>query len=220
MYVAGELYGWNHKFPVLVINWFDEKRHQRDVIAENKRAIHNKIFTAYRNARFYRYDDLEQFKDQFQSELNKAYYISRNDDDIAFDLTISGDACVITVKEVEFDFELSELNITKEDETLTEDMNTENGFTEPIMIEVMSKAFGICWHSPIMALDAICNTLYINYGIDATWKSNSIYIDDTRILSIEFSHEGKSCWAIYKVRTYNLSSFKKVYNSEDLYTEQ
>lgn len=78
--------------------------------------------------------------------------------------------------------------------------------------QFLSEIGNICWYSKSMCMDEACVYLESEFSINALWKANSIYIGDKRLLSIEFSHEGKNCWAVYQVHFYDN---KKTYGVGD-----
>lgn len=43
MYAAAELFGWDHKFPVLEVKWADQKRHDADVEARERKDAEDEI---------------------------------------------------------------------------------------------------------------------------------------------------------------------------------
>ena len=51
--------------------------------------------------------------------------------------------------------------------------------------QVIKDAMGVCYDSTSMALDIICETLYFQHNLNATFSGRSIYIDDERVASIK-----------------------------------
>lgn len=102
---------------------------------------------------------------------------------------------------------------------LVESLLSENihDLTESEFIEMFSEPVGTCYESRGMAMEVICEHLYYDYGIDALYKGNSIYIGDRKYFSIEFSNEGRKCWAIYKIKTYGCPNLKKEYTSAEFF---
>lgn len=54
-----------------------------------------------------------------------------------------------------------------------------------IIKQVILEAKGLCYESTSMALDCICETLYFQHGLDASFSGRSIYIGDERVASIK-----------------------------------
>lgn len=60
MYVAGELFGWDTKFPVMIIRWADEERAKNEKEAEIIRDIEQKLHLIERDVKEYRYSNVEE----------------------------------------------------------------------------------------------------------------------------------------------------------------
>ena len=69
MYVAGELFGWNKKFPVLVINWADENRQNKWLEQKRQYNIEEKIDNAISETKRYRYDAIEDAREELEWQL-------------------------------------------------------------------------------------------------------------------------------------------------------
>lgn len=56
------------------------------------------------------------------------------------------------------------------------------------MREIVEKVIidnkSLCFENTEMILDVICEQLYYNHGLDATWSGRSIYIGNERVASI------------------------------------
>lgn len=113
MYVAGELFGWNHKFPVLVINWYDEDRHQNDVERRRKKEILDHIYFKVNNALRYVYSDLEEFENQLGVEFGKY-----SDDPEIYQIKYDGDVVKVSLEEYPqyvYEFPLSDIKIEEKE---------------------------------------------------------------------------------------------------------
>lgn len=123
MYVAGELFGWNHKFPVLAINWVDEEKHKK---AEHDRYINrvqNKVESAFNKCtRYEEYSSYDDFEDCLQYALDSEFEFS---DDIKtpvdFDFDIDGDNAIITIDDIETVLDSHLIKIVESDEEDEED---------------------------------------------------------------------------------------------------
>ena len=58
-----------------------------------------------------------------------------------------------------------------------------------ILTQVIKDAQTLCYDSTSMALDIICEKLYYQHGLNATFAGRSIYIDDIRVASIKTCRE-------------------------------
>lgn len=73
MLAIGELFGWNYKVPVLVVTWYDEERHIREVEEEKQYKIHRAVEKAITETLRYQFTDLEDLTIQLQSELVRQF---------------------------------------------------------------------------------------------------------------------------------------------------
>lgn len=69
MIVAGDLFGWDTKFPVMIIKWADEEKAAAEKENRYIRKIENYIHNAIRDALRYKYYNLAELKDQLYSEI-------------------------------------------------------------------------------------------------------------------------------------------------------
>ena len=76
MYIAGELLGWNTPQPVLIVDYADKERAQKDLQAQEIKATQRKIREAVQDALKYRYKDFDDFKEQLQSIIKEHKKIS------------------------------------------------------------------------------------------------------------------------------------------------
>lgn len=71
MYTAGKLFGFDHKFPVLVIDWFDKDLQTRRENTSKLREEEDIIKRALSRALDYRYSSLNDFVSQIEIELER-----------------------------------------------------------------------------------------------------------------------------------------------------
>ena len=91
MLVAAELFGWDHKFPVLIIEWADEELAQKRLKEKEQNRIRLKIKDAVQKSLHYTYDNLEEFEEEtraqvdyvfdFADEKVNSYSVRHNDDE-------------------------------------------------------------------------------------------------------------------------------------------
>ena len=89
MYVAGELYGWNKKFPVQIIDWVDKDRAKREKYNKHKREIERYMQRALDQSLRYKYYNMNEFKDQLYSDLENEFRFVDEFEDRRFDLQIN-----------------------------------------------------------------------------------------------------------------------------------
>ena len=99
MMVAGDLFGWDKKFPVQIIRWVDEKRAQETKIWKHKREIERYLEIAINHALRYKYYNLEEVKDQLRSEFeSEVRYLDEFEDrDFELDLIKKDDYNLIAI---------------------------------------------------------------------------------------------------------------------------
>ena len=120
MIAAGEEFGFDHKFPVLVVDWLDKEKHKRDVEDRRRWEIEVKIEKAFKEASYYHYDDVEDFIDELQIAINHAWYVEYKEPDKEFSYDIKDNEITITVDGVSETFDMSNIDI-KNEETSDDD---------------------------------------------------------------------------------------------------
>ena len=86
MLAAAEYAGWESKQPVLIINWADEEKHNREVEVEAKREDDMKVRSACLDALHYHFYNIAELQQEIQCKLNQKFYVSIGDD-ISFDFS-------------------------------------------------------------------------------------------------------------------------------------
>ena len=99
MLVAAELFGWDHKFPVLIIEWADEELAQRRAKEKEDNRIRLKIKDAVQKALNYTFDNMKEFEEEakaqvdytfdFADEKVKSFSIEHNNDETT-DVEVNG----------------------------------------------------------------------------------------------------------------------------------
>ena len=69
MIVAGDLFGWDTKFPVMIIRWADEEKASAEKENIRKNKVENEISRAIDKALRYYYNNIDELKDQLYSEI-------------------------------------------------------------------------------------------------------------------------------------------------------
>ena len=69
MIVAGDLYGWDTKFPVMIIEWADKDRANSEKQAIRANKVRNYINSAINQALRYKYSNIDELKSQLEDEL-------------------------------------------------------------------------------------------------------------------------------------------------------
>lgn len=69
MMVAGDLFGWDTKFPVQIIKWCDEEKAKEAKESKHRREIERYLQRVIDRALRYKYYNIEELKDQLRSEF-------------------------------------------------------------------------------------------------------------------------------------------------------
>ena len=76
MLVIGDMFGWDHKVPVLVVDWADKQRAFEEQKRKRIQKIEYNIRKAVQQALWYKFQNIEELKDQIQSELDSQFEYS------------------------------------------------------------------------------------------------------------------------------------------------
>lgn len=115
MYIAGELFGWDTKHPVMIIRTTDEATKARE-----EEIISRYIDKALYRTKQYEFVDLDDIKQQFEHDIN---YVM---DDPKFDVREDGDNYIFTVNGVSYSEPKSEfimLEKPRDDEEFYDDID-------------------------------------------------------------------------------------------------
>lgn len=135
MMVIGDLYGWDFKVPVLVVDWYDKERAEQE---KNKKYIDEMILhlqDALRNSVRYNYTNFEEFKEQLQWDLDKEF----EDEDtiskpVKFDVEELSNEYIFYLKDLQAcRYELEKDWIKYKEDTIDETLNLKtNNLSESI----------------------------------------------------------------------------------------
>lgn len=151
MMVIGDMFGWDHKVPVLVVDWADK---QRAYEAEKRKHVENikyNIRKAVQETLRYKFQNIEELEEQLQWELDKQF--EYNDDDITtpvnFELTLdeSTEVFIVKVRDVTYEFDYEDVQfIESEEENLYDDSELDvDDFDIEETEDVLKRYFGDDW---------------------------------------------------------------------------
>jgi hypothetical protein len=90
MLVAAELFGWDHKFPVLIIEWVDEELAKRQEKEKEDQRVRKYIRDAVEDSLEYNFNSLEDFTDACKAQVDykfdfieepvNSFSVTHNDD--------------------------------------------------------------------------------------------------------------------------------------------
>lgn len=69
MLVAAELFGWDHKFPVLIVEWADEELAFKRAIEKERNRIRGYIKSAVQDTLRYTFNDISEFEEEVKSQV-------------------------------------------------------------------------------------------------------------------------------------------------------
>ena len=76
MMVIGDMFGWDHKVPVLVVDWADKQRAFEEQKRKRIQKIEYNIRKAVQHALLYKFENIDELKEQLQSELDNQFEYS------------------------------------------------------------------------------------------------------------------------------------------------
>ncbi len=73
MLVAAELFGWDHKFPVLIVEWVDEELAKRKEKEKEDSRVRVKIKDSVQKALHYNFKNLPEFEEEVKSQVQYTF---------------------------------------------------------------------------------------------------------------------------------------------------
>lgn len=216
MLVIGDLYGWEHKVPVLVVDWYDSDLAKQRETKKRQDRIDSYVNRAIKNALEYNYRNIEELKLQLESELDSVFEYS---DDITPPVSIQlkqdNEYCYIIFHNHEYEIDNEEIQWIDEDtddelnlDDITEDdldlsflsqflrEKLDNNINKEDVVNALESRNNCIYWNTSMILDTCCEALYYDYNIDAKYKGRSIYVGDQKIATITVSKEGPNMIAM------------------------
>lgn len=129
MLVVADLFGWDHKVPVLVVDWADPQRAFELQKQQRKRRIEEGIRKAVLQTLRYNFKDLEELKTQLQWELDKVFdYDEDVDTPVAFELILQDNIFNVVIGSASYDFDYNDVNFidTADNEDILDDLDLED----------------------------------------------------------------------------------------------
>lgn len=104
MYVAVEIFGWDHKFPVLIIDYLHKDLADAEKKEKIENSIKNDIIKAVNKALEYKYSSIDEFFEQLKWEIDKQF----DEEDINFEFEEIGNDFEISVFSKELNKDVTE----------------------------------------------------------------------------------------------------------------
>ena len=73
MMVIGDMFGWDYKVPVLVVDWADKQRAFDDAKRKRLEKLTYRIKAAVKDALLYKFNNIDELKEQLQWELDRQF---------------------------------------------------------------------------------------------------------------------------------------------------
>ncbi len=127
MFVIGELYGWDHKVPVLVVEWYDEERANREAEAKKQHEIDYNVEKAVKNTLRYKFTGGEDIEAQLQSELDKQFeYSDYIQVPVSIQLKETSNSYILVFNNNEYPIDKEEVQFIEESEYTDDDEFEDN----------------------------------------------------------------------------------------------
>lgn len=125
MMVIGDMFGWDHKVPVLVVDWADKQRAYEEQKQQRINKIKENIRTAVKKALYYKFGNIDELKEQLQWELDKQFEFSSDiETPVEFELTSDEQtkSFIVTVGPASYDFDYEDVQFVEpEEDTVVDD---------------------------------------------------------------------------------------------------
>lgn len=145
MMVIGDMFGWDHKVPVLVVDWYDKQKAYEQAKQERKQRVEYNIEKSIKEALRYRFRNLEELQDQLQWELDKQFDYNNDDIDVpvVFELTNNDKdkTFVVSIGPYSSEFDYDDVSFIDHDENDSID----NDLDDVDLEDFMQRYFGDNW---------------------------------------------------------------------------
>ena len=160
MMVIGDMFGWDHKVPVLVVDWYDKQRAFEDAKRKRVERIEYNIKRAVQESLRYTFANIEELREQLQWEMDKQF--DYNDDGI--DVPVKFDFIsdeqdhrfVVSIGTAAYDFDYDAVKFLDAEESEDDDLEIEDLETEDIE-DFLRRHFGDNWRQTDPHLKSIFN---------------------------------------------------------------
>ena len=198
MIVAGDLFGWDTKFPVMLIKWADEEKAAQEKENKRKNEVENNISKAIDKALRYRYYKIDELKDQLYAEIEAQLKYDDEFEGRSFklDLVDSGDKTnpgLLTIVDNKYECFIAYEEIQLQEPSIADELDDEDDW--------LFETYGISRIFPnvhtFLTSDALHNDLIMNFGNDYSksdlHKEICNYIKD-RCPECDIVYLGVSVW--------------------------
>ena len=152
MLVIGDMFGWSHKVPVLVVDWADKQRAFEEQKRKRIQKIEYNIRKAVQQALWYKFENIEELRDQIQFELDKQFEYSDDiNPPVEFELTFDeqNQEFTVTIGAAKYSFDYDDVQfIQPSDENDLDDVDFE------VDEDFLRRYFGDDWRETFPHLKA------------------------------------------------------------------
>ena len=121
MLVAAELFGWDHKFPVLVVEWADEEKAKKIQKQKQDEITMRSIRRVVNKALEFSYKDMGEFEDQIEYFIDEEF---EDEDSIQWKVyQPTPEVTCVRVNGVVFSFDTEYINMKEPDEIEPDDLD-------------------------------------------------------------------------------------------------
>ena len=119
MMVIGDMFGWDHKVPVLVVDWADKQRAFEEAKRKRIEKIEYRIRRAVHDTLYYKFNNIDELREQLQWELDKQF---DSDDDVStpvqFELTSDeqNNEFIVTIGSATYSFDYEDVKFIEPSE--------------------------------------------------------------------------------------------------------
>ena len=138
MAVAGNLFGYDTEFPVLVVTYADEDAHIASEKKKNDREVERKLLQAISNIKKYEYHSFKEVIDEIPYDIERAF-----SDEVKYDIDEADDYVDISIGDVSYRIKENQLNIVPGDndnkEITDDDIEYDDEMTSMSLDDFMKK---------------------------------------------------------------------------------
>ena len=119
MMVIGDMFGWDHKVPVLVVDWADKQRAFEEQKRKRIEKIEYRIRRAVQDTLYYKFNNIDELREQLHWELDKQF---DSDDDVStpvqFELTSDeqNNEFIVTIGAATYSFDYEDVKFIEPSE--------------------------------------------------------------------------------------------------------
>ena len=147
MMVIGDMFGWDHKVPVLVVDWADKQRAYEAAKRKRIEKIEYNIKQAVKETLRYRFRNIEELQEQLQWELDKKFEFNSDDINVPVNFELTSDeqtqTFTVSIGAAKYEFDYEDVQFTdfevSDDDLDVDDLDLEE--TD----DILKRYFGDDW---------------------------------------------------------------------------